>query len=92
MLRGNHLHAIAVLLAELSRLPETMPLSIGELVHHSALNVEARVVRIVKLHKGIGYVVRTKRKASGEDREALWWPQEIRELKEEERKYRAQSS
>jgi hypothetical protein len=69
-----------------------MKLSIGDVVHHSSLDEEGRIVRVATLGKRIGYVVATVNKSSGAEIEALWLPREVKELKDGVRKYRAATS
>jgi hypothetical protein len=48
---------------------------------------EGRIVRFFRLDKRIGYIVATARDGSEEETEQLWFPREIKEIKERAEKY-----
>ena len=69
-----------------------MTFSIGNIVHHSVLEEEGRIVRVAKVGKYVGYIVATVNKSTGREIEALWWPREVKELRERARKYRTRTA
>lgn len=63
---------------------------IGDMIHHDGTDEEGRIVRLFEFRKGIGYIVTTRNRHSGRETEALWYPSEIRELKERARRARTE--
>ena len=68
-----------------------MPLSVGEIVHDEITKDEGRIIRVVRVAQRLGYVVTIVNRPNGKEIEALWWPRELRELRERARKYRRAS-
>jgi hypothetical protein len=52
-------------------------LSVGDTIENQITHEEGNIVRIVKISGSLGYVVATLNKASGNEIEALWRPQEL---------------
>lgn len=68
-----------------------MKFTVGDIVHHHSLTEESRIVRVAQLGKRVGYIVSVN-KPTGTETEALWWPREIKQVRERVRKYRTVAS
>lgn len=66
-----------------------MKFSIEDIVHNEVTNETGRIVRIMKVSGRPGYVVVTATKPFGKEIEALWRPQELKELRDRARKSRS---
>lgn len=67
---------------------EVMHLRIGEIVHHGTTQEKGRIVRFFRLDKRVGYIVATARWGSETEIEQLWFPREIKEIRERLERYR----
>ena len=65
---------------------EQMPFSIGDTVRSEITNEEGRIVRILEIERRIAYIVAIVNKVSGNELEAFWRPQELKELADAPRK------
>jgi hypothetical protein len=65
-----------------------MKLSVGMIVHNEITNETGRIVRIATDIPRPGYIVVTADKVSGKEIEALWPPQDVKEVREPGGEYR----
>jgi len=65
-----------------------MKLLVGDTVHNEVTNETGQIVRIATGSRRPGYVVVTANKVSGKEIEALWRPQELKEVLNRVRKLR----
>jgi hypothetical protein len=61
-----------------------MRFDIGDIVHLDGTNEEGRIVRLFTVRSRVGYIVTTD--SFGKQIEALWFPRELKEVKERARR------
>lgn len=61
-------------------------LSVGDIIQNAVTHEEGHIVRIVKIEGRVGYIVTIANKLSGNEFEALWRPQELREFRDRKQK------
>lgn len=59
-----------------------MRIIVGDIVHNEITNEIGSVVRIATFDCEQGYVVVIANKASGKEIETLWWPRELKEVRD----------